>query len=603
VRRSSQKPAFAQLVEASRVPHSRRDVMRTSAILAGAAAMKFAGVTAAPAARSSSHIALAQADIDTDVQLTLPFNPYGQPVTVDPHRTVNWGPFWVMMPYAWSGLLRFDENGAVEPDLAESVEPNDDGSVWTATLKDGIAYANGDPIVADHFITSWHRALDRMRLSPMASFMSEVAGYDDVISGAGGELGVKAIDDATIEITLAHPVSHFPSSLATFVWAVMNPAAVDDPDADTEIDLSAASAGPWKIIEVNEDSHILMEPNEHYWGESSPSITSIRWSILPGAGPDEAALDFYRQGEIAVADVPITLLPQIQDDEALADALVVIEDHSSTLAISMDFHQEPFNDVRVRRAIGGGIDRDAWASDIQLGAFTPARSFTPPVLKTIANYEAPAGPDLTADDAKKLLAEAKIDPTDMETAITYFQPATDTPEEMDQAQQLLDMIQDATGLEIAHDTSLTREQITALRQDNGGLQFDIVQWWLASNTPSILELTASLESDYNAGWINWEPELEKSGDFTPGKDAKSFNDLVTQADAEMDEAARNDLYAQAETLLLENAVYIPLGYWLQRYVQQPWLQGTRQGPWSGSTPVRVDKDVIVTGKPSSTPTA
>lgn len=576
--------------------------MRVSAILAGAAATGIHGVTAAPAAHSSPAIQRAQDDIDTDVRLVLPFNPFGQPVTVDPHQTVNWGPFWVMLPYAWSGLLRFDENGAIEPDLAESVEPNDDGTVWTAKLRDGIAYANGDPVLADHFISSWSRALDRMRLSPMASFMADVAGYDDVISGSGGELGVKATDDRTIEITLSRPVSHFPSSLATFVWAVMNPAYID-PDSDTETHLADASAGPWKIVEVDESSHILMEPNEHYWDEPSPSITSIEWSILPGAGTDEAALDLYRQGEIAVADVPITLLPAVQDDDALQSDLVEIEDHSSTLAISMDFHQEPFNDVRVRRAISAAIDREKWANEIQQGAFAPATSFTPPVLKTIANYDAPAGLDLTADDAKKLLEDAKIDPDEMETGITWFQPATDSPEDMERGQQLLDMIRDATGLEIAHDTSLTREQITALRQDDGGLQFDIVQWWLASNTPSILGLVASQASDYNEGWINWEPDLEKSGDFDPGMDAEDFDSLVAKAEAHSEESARNQAYHAAEELLLKNAVYVPLGYWIQRYVQQPWLQGTRQGPWSGSTPVRVDKDVVIAGKPEATPTA
>jgi oligopeptide transport system substrate-binding protein len=299
------------------------------------------------------------------------------------------------------------------------------------------------------------------------------------------------------------------------------------------------------------------------------------------------------------ADVPNSLLSTVQDDAALAAELVEIEDHSSTLAISMDFHQEPFDDVRVRRAIAAAIDRDTWASDIQAGAYVPASSFTPPVLATIANYQAPAAPDLTPEDVAGLLQQAEIDPENLGTEIIYFQPATDTPEQMERSRQLLDMIEAATGIAITHDTHLTREQITALRQDNGGLQFDLVQWWLASSTPSLLETVASEESAYNAGWINWEPELEASGEFTPGDDAATFNDLVTQADAELDEAARNELYAQAETLLLENAVYVPLGYWVQRFLQKPWLQGTRQGPWSGNIPVRIDENVVVRGRPTT----
>ncbi|HEV2074113.1 MAG TPA: hypothetical protein VGR29_10780, partial [Thermomicrobiales bacterium] len=161
---------------------------------------------------------------------------------------------------------------------------------------------------------------------------------------------------------------------------------------------------------------------------------------------------------------------------------------------------------------------------------------------------------------------------------------------------LLGMIEEGTGIAITHDTSLTPEQITALRQDNGGLQFNIVQWWLASSTPSLLATAASRESEYNAGWINWEPDLEPSGEFTPGEDAAAFNDLVDRAEAELDQAIRNDLYYEAETLLLRNAVYIPLGYWVQRFLQKPWLQGTRQGPWTGSTPLRIDEEVVVRGR-------
>src|SRR5690606_32314692 len=100
-------------------------------------------------------------------------------------------------------------------------------------------------------------------------------------------------------------------------------------------------------------------------------------------------------------------------------------------------------------------------------------------------------------------------------------------------------------------------------------------------------------SPYMQGWFNWNPELEPSGDFDPGADSKTFDELVQQADVEQDAETRNDLYRQAEELVLKNAVCIPLGYWVQMYVQRPWLQGTKQGPWTGRLPVWFDKDVVV----------
>ena len=72
-------------------------------------------------------------------------------------------------------------------------------------------------------------------------------------------------------------------------------------------------------------------------------------------------------------------------------------------------------------------------------------------------------------------------------------------------------------------------------------------------------------------------------------------DTVQKDDADQDanEESRNEAYRQAEELLLNNAVYIPLGYWIQMYVQKPYIQGTRQGPWTGRLPVKFDADVVV----------
>ena len=563
--------------------------MRAASILAGAAAAGFQPVSARP--RSISTLpGLVQDDIETGVEITIPFNPYGQDVTLDPHRAPNWGPFWVMLPYSWSGLLRFNENGGVEPDLAESVTPNGDGSVWTAVLKEGVAYANGDPVLADHFVLSWKRGLDPLQLSPMARFMEAVKGFSELESGGDAELGFSVIDDRTIEIALTHPVSHFPSSLATFVWALTHPDYIDGASEPT-IFLQDAGAGPWKITQFDEGNRFLMAPNEHYWGNPSPSVTSIAWQILPSGGADQAAVDLYTQDLAAVADVPHSMLPSVRDDGSLSAELMEIDDHASILAISMDFHQPPFDDVRVRRAIAAAIDTERWAADIVRTAYVPASSFTPPVLRTIAEYDAPEGVTEDAEGPTNLPDDAGL-----ESEILYFQPATDTPEQMESARQLLGMIEEATGIAITHDTSLTPEQITALRQDDGGLQFNIVQWWLASNTPSLLATAASQDSEYNAGWINWEPGLESSGEFTPGEDAAAFNELVIRAEAELDQTIRNQLYYEAETLLLKNAVYIPLGYWVQRFLQKPWLQGTRQGPWTGSTPLRIDEEVVVRGR-------
>jgi ABC-type transport system substrate-binding protein len=95
------------------------------------------------------------------------------------------------------------------------------------------------------------------------------------------------------------------------------------------------------------------------------------------------------------------------------------------------------------------------------------------------------------------------------------------------------------------------------------------------------------------GVFNWNADIEATDDFDPGAASAQFDELVAQADVETDEGARNDLFRQAEELALQNAVYIPLGHWVQMFLQKPWLQGTKQGPWTGRIPVWFDKDVVV----------
>ena len=573
--------AFTHLLQSGQVRHNRRDLLRVSAVVAAAASMPAGGIVARQSTADSSPAAGAAA-----FTLHLPFNPYGQPVSIDPHRTVNWGPFWVMLPYAWSGLLRFDQNGAVEADLAESVTSNDDGTVYTAILREGIAFADGTPITPDHVIASWMRALDSSTLSPMSRFMEPIVGAVEIAAGDNVPLGVVAKDERTLEITLSAPLAHFPSYLATFGYALVHP-EIDN--LATPLPPGDACSGPWKITSSSEQE-IVMVPNAHHWSDTSADVAEIVWHIAPSGNTDQSILEWYQNNEVAIADAPIGLLASIQADTTLAGELVAVNNQAATMVLMLDFHQAPFNDVRVRRAVAAAIDRQVWADEIQMGTYLPANSFTPPVLATIAGYTAPT--DAFDEDPRTLLADAGIDMEASEAEAIFFQPATDSTEAMERSAALIEMITAATGLQITHDTLLTAEQITAARQDAGGLQMAMLQWQLDSDQPSLLALFAQ-ESAYNSGWVNWEPGLENAGDFTPGADAVAFHELVSSAATLMDAEQRNAAYTEAEVLLLKNAVVIPLGYWTPHYLQKPWLTGTKQGPWSGSTPVRIDSEVVI----------
>src|SRR3954454_24304402 len=117
---------------------SRRDLFRWGAVAAGAVATARFGVSSAGASPSAQAFRVSRyqdAQIEKNASIVVPLDPFGQPVTLDPHRTVNWGPFWALFPNVWGGLVRFDEVGKVQLDLAESYTVSDDGTIYTFKIR------------------------------------------------------------------------------------------------------------------------------------------------------------------------------------------------------------------------------------------------------------------------------------------------------------------------------------------------------------------------------------------------------------------------------------------------------------------------------------
>lgn len=545
------------------------------------------GVATGAATAPLNRMAGAQSTPEDDgSSLSIPVYPYGQTLSLDPHRATNWGPHWVMLPNVWAGLLRFDANGAVVPDLASSVEPEGDGAVWVATLRPDTRYANGNPVTAQSLISAWKRALRSTNASSMVDYMRRVEGADAYSAGDDDNVGFEARDDVTVAITLNEPYTLFPEDLATFVWAAMDTDALTDVSAD-QVPFAGASAGLWQWVESEDDTEITMRINPESSSTPPSTFTSVTWTLVDGPDADDAALAAYQDGQVAVADITPRQQSDVEANDTLASAVQTIDLSGSTMLIGMDFRQAPFDDPDVRRAVAASIDREAWSTDIMAGAFTAARAVTPPVLELTANYTAPELIGFDPEQAISAVASAGIDEENM-PAITYFQPAGSSPAEIEQAAALLAMIRDNSGLLIEHNTSLSQEQISARRQDDGGLQFDIRWWWPSTNSPSGLADLGLPGSDSIDGRINWSDE---SADAGVAQAASDFVDAISGAEATLDADERNQLYAQAESLLVENVVFVPLGHGVQSYVQSPTLRGTRQGTFTGYAPVAFDDQV------------
>jgi len=425
----------------------------------------------------------------------------------------------------------------------------------------------------------------------MAYFMEPVRNYRKYTQGTSDSIGFQAVDEATVEITLSKAYTFFPSYLAAYVWSVVDPSVLEEA-GESDFALQDSGTGPWRFTEFEAATQVVMEPNENHYGGVSPSITKIIWPFVTGPTAASTALNLYKQDEAISADVPISLKPEVERDPDLAEQLRSIDPSGSVRVLSFDFKQEPFNDVRVRRAFALATDREAFA-EIFEDTWTLTRSFTPPSVTVTSEYEPPEGPDRDVDAAVDLLEEAGFPNGEGLPTITYYQPSEDTDEEKARWRAFLDTYTESLGIEIEHDTSMTVDQIDQLRLDNGGRQFDAAWWWNTTETPYLLKQVFASGSSYMKGFFNWDESAEEQGDFNPGADSEEFDSLVNKAEIEQDLETRNDFYRQAEELVLQNAVCVPLGNWVAQFVQKPYVEGTKQGPWTGRIPVWFDKDVVV----------
>ena len=284
------------------------------------------------------------------------------------------------------------------PAVATRWESANDGRVWTFYLRDNARWSNGEKVTAQDFVRSWERTLKIGPLAPHTELLSNIEGAAPTVA-TPHPFGARAINEHVLQVTLQRADSSFPALVA---HPVFRPVKVADAESTDRLEShELISNGAFHLL-ATENNEVQLERAKTYWDDASVSLDRVTFVNTTNA---EQALSAYKAGEIdAVTNAPFEPL-------ALKLLAPYKDFHRSTFGAltyyAFNTSHEPFDDVRVREALGLAIDRERVSRDDLLGATEPAEKFLPESMSGEKPVVDKA--ELLAHDvnkARELLAEA-----------------------------------------------------------------------------------------------------------------------------------------------------------------------------------------------------
>ena len=310
----------------------------------------------------------------------------------------------------FEGLMNQDEDGNLVPGVATGYTTNDTKDVYTFTLRDDAKWSNGDPVVAGDFVYAWKRAVDPALSSPYAWFM-ELMSIENASAIIAGEkpvddLGVKAIDDHTFEVTLSAPLPYFPQMTTHSTTMPAPQKVIEEFGAEWIKPENIVSNGAYVLTEHVVQERSVRERNPMYWNNDATIINKVVALVI---NDENTALTRYLAGELDRTEVPAGQYPRLSaeyPDQALSFPRLCSYYYTFNMSES---GPEAFQDVRVRQALSYAINRDIIVENVLQGGQFAADTFTPGAT---AGFEVPdvAYAGMTQEErneaAVALLAEA-----------------------------------------------------------------------------------------------------------------------------------------------------------------------------------------------------
>lgn len=435
----------------------------------------------------------------------------------------------------FEGLMRLNPQTArAIPGLAERYELSPDGRVYTFHLRTNLVWSTGGRITAGEFVYSWQRALSPETASEYAGQLYYIKNGEAYNTGKltnFAQVGVHALDDLTLQVELAHPTAFF-IDLCAFPTLYLVPRQTIEKYGDAWIKARPLpSCAPYELVDWRLNDKVRMRKNPRYWDAAHTQSEII--DLLPITSP-ATALNLFDQGR---ADVvwDKNLVPSELLDVLLKRPDFHTFSYLATVFVRFNTTHKPFDDPRVRRALGMAIDRERIVKKITKGGEPVTTSLVPP---GVANYDPVPGLEYNPAAARKLLAEAG------------YPDGKGFP-------RFTDLVY---GVKLNEDTGV---EIQQMWHENLGINMELrpLEWKVYLSAEAHLDYDvaqASWIGDYNDAQTFLGMFTSEDGNNHTGWKNPAYDDLIARAGEQADLVKRKQIFQQAETLLVhEQAPVVP----------------------------------------------
>ena len=463
----------------------------------------------------------------------------------------------------FSGLVAYNSDGSVVNDIAESLKPNADSTVWTAKVKSGKKFTDGSAVTANSFVKAWNYGANPANKQLNNYFFYPIKGTDDVgntVKGATTVSGLKVIDDSTFTITLKAPESDFPLRLGYSAYMpVPDSAYGSDGKITKAYGEHPIGNGPYMLTKTGweRNKQISLKPNPDYSGPHKALNGGLVFKFYAGGGTDAAYTDVQSDNLDVLDQVPPSALKTFESDSKVKAFNQPGSNFSSFTIPERLAHFGNDEEGKLRRAaISEAINRPQITDKIFNNTRTPATDFTSPVLDGWTK-DVPGNEVLTfnATDAKAKWAAA--DKISKWSGTFQFAYNADGAGNKEFSEALTTQIHNTLGITASPKVYPTFDELRKAVTDRS-IKTPFRTGWQA-DYPSMLNYLGPIYAT-GAG--------SNDGDYSN----KDFDKLISDASSAAG-SQRYKLISEAQSLLFKDLPAIPLWYQNATAVTSSGLKG------------------------------